>query len=506
MIKTSIKGNIYIPVLIIITLFVSLGITATTYVINQTKLANQKKYKEMSFQIAEGGIEYYRWHLAHDNGDYQDGTGAPGPYLHDYKDTSGNTIGQFSLDITAPPAGSTVVDLESTGYLSIKPNLTKTIKVVMGIPSFANYAVAANDFMRFGDDTEVWGPIHSNHGIRFDGLAHNVIYSSRADYNDPDHTGANEFGVHTHKDELRVVHDDFGVDPAPPAPVPLRPDIFMAGREFPVPSIDFDGIAAKLDEMQTAANEAGIYLGPSGHEGYYIHFNPNQTVDIYHVTSQKRCRYRQPGGNWRQYGQTKSVDTTESFTYNGASSVGISIDPAASGFNGLIFAEDDVWVDGTINGSRVTVVAAKEPLASGNANLMINNDLLYTNKDGTDSIGLIGQNDVSIGFYSEDNLEINAALIAKSGWIGRYYYKDWGSIQFDPPNCGNYARRDTITVYGTIATNQRYGFSWICSGDPPYWCSGYNIRNLIYDSNFYYAPPPYFPTTGQYRVISWEEE
>jgi cytochrome b subunit of formate dehydrogenase len=37
--------------------------------------------QSQSFMSAEAGIEYYRWHLAHAQQDYQDGTGHAGPYL-----------------------------------------------------------------------------------------------------------------------------------------------------------------------------------------------------------------------------------------------------------------------------------------------------------------------------------------------------------------------------------------------------------------------------------------
>jgi len=46
--------------------------------------------REQSFQTAEAGIDYYRWHLAHAPVDYQDGTGVVGPYIHPMKDKNGN--------------------------------------------------------------------------------------------------------------------------------------------------------------------------------------------------------------------------------------------------------------------------------------------------------------------------------------------------------------------------------------------------------------------------------
>ncbi|MEK7451489.1 MAG: hypothetical protein AAB643_01380, partial [Patescibacteria group bacterium] len=50
------------------------------------KSAVRQLNRSTAFTIAEAGIEYYRWHLAHDSDDYQDGTGQPGPYTHDYYD------------------------------------------------------------------------------------------------------------------------------------------------------------------------------------------------------------------------------------------------------------------------------------------------------------------------------------------------------------------------------------------------------------------------------------
>jgi len=40
--------------------------------------------------------------------------------------------------------------------------------------------------MRFGSDTNIFGPVHSNNGVRFDGVANNLITSSVESYLDPD--------------------------------------------------------------------------------------------------------------------------------------------------------------------------------------------------------------------------------------------------------------------------------------------------------------------------------
>ena len=149
--------------------------------------------REKAFQIAEAGVEYYRWHLAHAPTDYTDGTGGAGPYVHNFYDKDGVLAGTFSLEISPPPLGSTLVKIESTGVSVEDPNISRTIVAELAIPSFAKFAVVTASHMRFGEGTEIFGPVHSNGGIRMDGIAHNVVTSALSEYDDPDHSGGNEY-------------------------------------------------------------------------------------------------------------------------------------------------------------------------------------------------------------------------------------------------------------------------------------------------------------------------
>jgi len=85
----------------------------------------------------------------------------------------------------------------------------------------------------------------------------------------------------------------------------------------------------------------------------------------------------------------------------------------------------------------------------------------------------------------------DAALMAQSGRVGRANYT------------GPTAIRDTITVTGAIVSNQRYGFAWANTFGSH--VSGYRHRNLYYDNNLLYCPPPYFPTGKNYLIDLWEE-
>ncbi|KKU11802.1 MAG: hypothetical protein UX17_C0067G0004 [Parcubacteria group bacterium GW2011_GWC2_45_7] len=330
--------------------------------------------------------------------------------------------------------------------------------------------------MRFGGGTEVSGAIHSNRGIRFDGLAHNVVSSAVADYDDPDHSGANEFGVHTHTSPA---------DPLPPNPPPARTDIFEAGRQFPIPAVDFTGITADLAQMKSDAQTSGFYRPSSGALGYHIVLRNDDTFNLYRITN-----FVNPPSGCTNYLNQSGWST---WSIQNQQLIGNFTFPT----NGIIFFEDNVFADGQINSARLTLVAASFPdNPPTRKNIIVNNDLLYTNYDGQDTVGLIAQESVHIGMASENNLRIDAALIAQNGRVGRYYYRSpsWGNQR-----CSPYHTRQTITSYGMIATNLRYGFAYTDG-------TGYRTRNLIYDANLLYGPPPSFPlTSDQYVTLSWEE-
>ena len=433
--------------------------------------------RALAFRIAEAGIEYYRWHLAQNPNDFQDGTGQPGPYVHNFYDRNGVLLGTFSLEITSPPLGSSVAVIKSTGKVQIDPNIEKIIEARMAKPSFASYAAIVNADVKFDEGTEVFGPVHSNGGIHFDGLAHNVVTSALGQYKDPDHSGNDEFGVHTHRSP---------VDPMPPNPVPLRPDVFEAGREFPVPVINFAEISDDLASIKSAAQASGRYFGPSGEEGYHLVFKTNDTFELYKVTEVEDL----PNGCIEVLGQ-KDFDSWSIETEQFLSNYTIPAD-------GNIFFEDHVWVDGKINTARVVVGAGVFPENSSKyAHIIVNKDLLYTNYDGQDAIGLVAQGNLSVGWISEDDLRIDGALFAQNWRVGRFYYRPPSGNQ---NRCGPHHIKSTFTAYGMIASNQRYGFSYDDG-------TGYQTSNLIYDANLLYAPPPSFPLTeGSYEQISWTEE
>ncbi|MFA6601288.1 MAG: hypothetical protein WCT02_00270 [Candidatus Paceibacterota bacterium] len=475
------KGSILISVIIFATIATIIIIGLVNWGASVLGSIRNLSAREQVFQIAEAGVDYYQWHLAQFPTDYKDGTTTPGPYTHDFYDKDGYLLGAYSLTITPPQVGSTIVKIVSEANLA-SSSIKRKIQKTLAIPSLAKYAVVANDNLRFGEGTVVFGPVQANGGIRFDGVAHNLISSAKNTYTDPD-TGATKWGVYT------TSGTD---DPNPPTLANNRPDVFMAGRQYPVPAVDFAGLTAGLTQLRALAQPAagGKEWPSSGKKGYHIMFKVSGGVtsyDLYKVnnlqTVSTSCSNNVTANSQVQWG-TWSIKTPIN---SNQTLVGNYSIPA----NGVIFFNDHVWVDGTINNARITVVAGiignTDP--DKHANITINSDLNYTDYNGIDTIGLIAQGNINAGMLSDDNLNIDAALVAENGRVGRFYYNS---------SCTN-SVRNSLTLNGMIASYNRYGFAYTDD-------TGYKTRNINYDGRLLYGPPPSFPqATTQYEVISWQE-
>jgi type II secretory pathway pseudopilin PulG len=501
--KREEKGDILVVVLV----FAAVAVTVLTGLANwgvaMLKGIRTVQTREQTFQIAEAGIDYYRWHLAQLPTDYKDGTNNSGPYYHKFYDKDGNLIGSYALSITPPPNGSTKVIITSTATTTANPTVKRIIQATMAIPSLAQYSVVADDYLRFGAGTAVYGPVTSNYGIRFDGTAYNIISSAQNTYTDPD-TGQTEWGVWTSVGSG---------DPQPPTAESARPDVFTAGRQFPVPAIDFPGLTVNLQQLQTAAQSGGKDWAPSGAQGYHMVMNPNGTYNMYKINSLQSVPSNCTNSNNQTQWGTWSIKVNNSgqiTTGSGGSNSQTQVNGPNGDHswpnpgNGIIFVEDDLWIDGQINNARLTIAAGTFPDSPGNEpNITIGQDngnpstggnLLYTYFDGRDTIGLIAQGNINVGLLSEDVLTVDAALVAENGRIGRFYYGSNCTV-----NGTDYHVRSTINLNGMIATNNRYGFAYTDN-------TGYTNRNITYDSNLLYAPPPSFPlASSQYQMISWDQ-
>ncbi len=464
--RKRLNGSITPALLVISSVFIVVIYGVLFFLSLQFDFAQRQTASETSLTIAEAGINYYKWHLAHDPSDFNDGTGGPGPYLHDYLDPQGAKVGQFSLEIDPPEDGSSIVTIRSTGWTDQFTGVTRTIEARYGQPSFSRYSFLSNASSWYGENITINGQIHSNNGIRMDGTNLSVVSSAQETYMCGSETGC-----------------------FPPA---TRPGVWGSGGDqslwqFPTPSIDFDSISFDFANMKTAAQNTGVYLPNSG-RGYHIIFNPDGSVRINRVTSTSGIRgYAVPGSGLGQDGQGGCRRRNQ--LINNEVLVGVYDVSNVP----IIFSENNLWVEGTVVG-RITVVAAKFPIQSQYANIWIPSSITYSNYDGSDSLGLIAQNDVYFAKNVPNDFNIDAVIIAQQGRILRHGYFSW---------CGGSsgAVKNSLTINGSIIS---YDKSYWNFGATPY--SGFITRTINYDSNALFNPPPYFPTSGNYEFISWTEK
>jgi hypothetical protein len=456
----EIGGSISIIVLVLgVVITVAIGGLVVAAGTQYTATTRTQSF-ERALTIAQSGAEYYRWHLAHAPTDYKDGTTNPGPYVHPITDPYGNTDGSFSLTVTPPASGSSIVTITSQGWLTSHPEIKRTVKTRYGIPSLAKFAFLHNANVWFGSGLTVHGQVLSNGGIRMDGVNDSTVQSSKLTYTCGSETGC--------------------------SPSQTKNGVWGAGGpsslwQFPVPAVDFNSIAVDFNTMKASAVANGVYLAPSGKNGYHLTFNNDGTVTIKKVTGTTVQKGWSVENGCENLGQTISTETNVG-TYS------LATKP-------IIFAEDFLWVEGVVNG-KATVVAARFPIDINSMNIWIKNNLTYPAKDGTSNLGLIAQNDIYYVYAIPSNFEVDAALLAQKGHIIRHNY--------NYPGCSSLASaiRNQLTIYGSLISNQKSYWNY---GNPGL-VSGFTTRDVTYDSHLYFGPPPYFPTQGEYEFISWEEQ
>ncbi|MBC8465119.1 MAG: hypothetical protein H8D63_01995 [Parcubacteria group bacterium] len=478
--QTHSRGYMVITVLVFGAVFVTLMLGLSGFVLVQQRATEKKEQGEQALQIAEAGLEYYRWYLSHFENDVTDGTGESGPYEHTYSDPEGGVIGAFSLNITGNISCGeiTSIDIYSTGWVDEDPDNSRTVYGKYTRPSVAEYAYILNDNVWAGGDRQIYGQYHANGGIRMDGTNHSMVTSALEEW-----TCTSGFDCVPSRTESGVFGDGN--------------DTLWA---FPVEPVDFTGISLDLAHMKDRAQHGGGLYFPKvsnwrNREGYQVIFRSNGTVDIYEVTSTGRVSSDPVG---RATGNNYEEIRNRSFEGN------YTI-PADCG---LLFFEDNVWIEGTVSG-KVTVVSANVIETDVDPNVYIIDDIEYASPDGSHGLTLIGEHSTLIAYDVPYTLDLSGVFIAQKGSFGRNRYS------------GSYSERGTLTINGSIVSNGRVGTKWdssYCYWRPTWswpfvkkvcvenW-SGFGQRNNSYDRQLAADPPPFTPyMDDEYRFVQWRQE
>lgn len=514
-INTSSSGFILPAVLSLIIAAGIFGVALLTVILNNFFVVGNNIYSQQSFNIAESGVNYYLWHMSHAGTDFKDGQSLPstpdptlgyGPYVHNYVDANGNTSGTYTLWIKPQGSGSTIATVRSIGKAA-GSNLTRTVQAQIGASSFASYGLVADAEFWFGSDETASGPIFSNIGVHMDGPNTDTVESANATY-----TPAAIYGGNGYTSKAGV-----WCNPSNDSTCNSRD---KSDWLYPKSSVDFEQVKGSLCTMKQVAFgdyvSTKAYLGDaepckdvpttrtnayipryassfSSKNGYLIQLNTNGTYDLYKVTNENDTK--------ASYGAALSKTLV---------ATGITLPPS-----GVIFVEDNVWVrtNPTFHG-RITIASARLASSTQTTDIKIADDVLYSTKNGSDAIGLVTEGDVLVQPYAPPssgsfNFEVDAAALAQSGSVTWPKYYDGTS------SCtkGWTSPSQTFTFYGSVAT--RLDWTWnystgncgnaVYDYSSGYYYSGVEHTDTIYDYNLQYAPPPSYPVTGTYDILSWRE-
>ncbi len=464
------QGSMIIVVLIFGSILVMLFASLTGFILVQKKGATLFLTQERSLQIAEAGAEYVRWHLAHYPDDMQDGTGVPGPYVHTYTDPETGAVGSFSLQIggQAQCGKVLVVEATSTGWTNDDPTTKRSVYVRIARPTVADYSYVVDSDVYAGSDRTIIGPYHSNGGIHMEGHNMSVVTSKVNTWK-----CTPSFGCST----TATVSGVYGGGNSDPT-------LF----KYPVPDIDFSTFSGNLDDMQAVAVSSGIYLpkvsNGSNAFGYHLVLRGDGKVDIYKVTKVTNTLSTTPAnqditfpeviGAWSTSGGGKNQVAIASST---------RVIPADCG---LIYVEDNVWLDGTVKG-KVSVIANK--LGADTPDMFLDDNIYYNTNSTVDGLTAIAERNLLIPLRAPSDMTINGVFFAANGAYGRNSYDHTPSGW----------QRNSLTTKGTIVSKLRTATKW--TGNP--W-QGFNTRYDYYDRNLAKNPPPLTPVTSQdFKYLEW---
>ena len=472
--KESNKGIIVTYVLVFGAIFLMILSGLMGYILLQLRQSEQKLAWNQSLDIAEAGIDYYRWCL---NNEIEDN--CIGEF--DFKNNDGVTMGKFLIEsvATVTCGKTTQRRVVSTGWTFDYPEMQRKIQVSYGQESVAKYSYILNSNVWIGDDHDINGPYHSNGGIRMDGANQSLITSAATLNN------AGEW----------ICTSSFGCSPCPTGDGCrvsggncICPSVFTTTSnpttslfDFPVPPFDFNAITMDLAEIKDKAqNGGGLYFPvstvlKSGSKGYHLKFLNTGKVQVWTIMGLQQTNGYSEEEDWHY----------DRFTINNELLYGTYTIPSNCS---VIYVEDNLWVDGVVKG-KVVVASANLVTAGVDTSVVLPGNITYAASSETDGLAIIAEKNVLIGPQSPSDMEIHSIIVAQKGRFGRNHY------------VGNF--RNSLKIYGSVISNGRVGTQWTSGGVI---VSGYSQRETYFDQNQVYNPPPFVAgMSDEFEIVSWQE-
>jgi type II secretory pathway pseudopilin PulG len=486
------QGGFILPMVMMVLLaMLMLSATLLTQVlVNQQHVARERSSVQ-SLQVAEAGLNQYLWMIASGsssefNGFMIAGNGAAAdPHKKTFTLTdafTGEVTGTYAMEVTPPGPNDPRVRVTVTGRSSSPVVAARTVTAHLGRPSFSEYVLLVDDQVYIGGpSTRVWfGKTHSNTGIRIETEnITDIISCAQQSY---------QYGSDT---KAGVWSQDLPSGSAS-----------RALWKFPVPPIDFNTVTSDFARLSgLATGDANLAYSTTtvhdGRQGWYIQLLPNRQYRVAKVTGE--VELKNEDRNVDHNGVT--IRARGGYLTKGTLSAARAF-PA----NGVIYVNDNVWVEGTNVAGRITIASSGQLNPTGkqaSTSIHIIGNLTYAAKDGTCAIGLIAQQNAEIPMYapygdtstmSTQDMEVDAALISQTG-------REYVNRDESGSSSGWGPRRDLLTFFGSVSTFDTPSRATTSGSD---YC-GFNNGANTYDSYLLNSPPPYFPTIGSYQILDWQE-
>jgi hypothetical protein len=496
--EDSQRGSIFIFSLTAMLVLMVLGVLSIQVAIQSVNRASHTKDSSVALNLAEAGADegeaWLRDQSVPPTDDHYIGPITLGDGTYQVKIVS---------DIGNDAAWLKSYTVISTGTLA---GGQSTRRVIMKLQqqSFALYSYFTNQEVSSVSGSTIWfysgdrvrGPVHTND--RF-----SLAWSSSA--TDP---------IFYDTVSSRLTNTQW--NPRAPSTANEWRKVFYGGRDAFTTGVDRIPLPSSSELQKIAA--WGGSSGFPGTDGVYLPNNGSQVSAGIYVRGNNTVTFSVESGTGNQLIAIKVGTNTTNIKVDLSGNQTIVTPPSGSPTtytgtpNGVIYSTGSITsLKGTLannyeNGSTILARNAWTIATDVNSgkDITITDNLTYqTQPDSTQSrTALCNLRAATLGLVSEDvvlasgaptNLTINGVMLAGSETTtnGTFYNSTW-----------NTTLKGTLSVLGGIIQKKR-GPVGTFSGTTL--TSGYR-KDYNYDTRMVYAPPPYYPTTGQYDIKSWQYE
>ncbi len=258
--------------------------------------------------------------------------------------------------------------------------------------------------------------------------------------------------------------------------------------------VDFSSLTPNYASLKSSAQSYGTYfprISPSAppYLGYHLVFNADGTVVISTVTSVAYLQSVIPADKSKVNLTDFTLITQETPLKT------ISLNRSC----GLIFIEDNAWIEGTVPMS-MTVVAANLTGTGTGADVVLKNNLVPSVSNTGSGLTVIAQHNILIAPDAPQNMTLSGVFVAAQGVFGRNNYA------YPSKSCTlYYETRGTLTLSGTIVSKLTPIVRWT-NGCAIGKDAGYQTWNLTTDPALSGNPPPFTPLISSLKkFIRWQQ-